>query len=228
MAWGLAPHQIRSLVGCSVGMELRRACCRWRVTSPALSVAEWVHSSTMATFPEAPLKSRTAGFPRSGLKPWPVRGEPSHRQERLKRWYAYIPVGRGLPTASFQSSNGVYCRFYQADHPAGDETAKCPEPLCPTLALPPLGRCAPSPRKALPFRPRSYGLMRPSRAALSSFGFSPRTKSLCRLLPAPAAPGMFPTLSPRIFPAMPDPLPRRSHTVRLPVASRVSSAFPAR
>jgi hypothetical protein len=138
------------------------------------------------------------------------------------------PCRRGLPTASFQPSGGVDCRFYQADHPAGDETAKCPEPLCPTLALPPLGRCAPSPRKALPFRPRSYGLMRPSRAALSSFGFSPRTKSLCRLLPAPAAPGMFPTLSPRIFPAMPDPLPRRSHTVRLPVASRVSSAFPAR
>ena len=67
-----------------------------------------------------------------------------------------------MPTASFQPSGGVDCRFYQADHPAGGETAKCPEPLCPTLALPPLGRCAPSPRKALPFRPRSYGLMRPS------------------------------------------------------------------
>jgi hypothetical protein len=38
-----------------VGIELGRASCKWRVTSPALSVAEWVHSSTMATFPEAPL-----------------------------------------------------------------------------------------------------------------------------------------------------------------------------
>ena len=38
-----------------VGMELGRASCRWRVTSPALSVAGWVHSSTMATIPEAPL-----------------------------------------------------------------------------------------------------------------------------------------------------------------------------
>jgi hypothetical protein len=38
-----------------VGMELGRASCRWRVTSPVLSVAGWVHSSTMATFPEAPL-----------------------------------------------------------------------------------------------------------------------------------------------------------------------------
>jgi hypothetical protein len=39
----------------TVGIELGRASCKWRVTSPALSVAEWVHSSTMATFPEAPL-----------------------------------------------------------------------------------------------------------------------------------------------------------------------------
>jgi hypothetical protein len=31
------------------------------------------------------------------LKPWPVRGEPSHRQERLKRWYAYIPAGVVCP-----------------------------------------------------------------------------------------------------------------------------------
>ena len=38
-----------------VGIELGRADFRWRVTNPALSVAEWVHSSTMATFPEAPL-----------------------------------------------------------------------------------------------------------------------------------------------------------------------------
>ena len=32
------------------------------------------------------------------------------------------------------------CRFYQAGHPTDEETAKCPEPLCPTLVLPPLGR----------------------------------------------------------------------------------------
>ena len=38
-----------------VGIELGRASRRWRVTSPALSVAGWVHNSTIATFPEAPL-----------------------------------------------------------------------------------------------------------------------------------------------------------------------------
>jgi hypothetical protein len=48
-------HVFRVLSGSVVGIELGRADCRWRVTNPALSVAEWVHSSTMATFPEAPL-----------------------------------------------------------------------------------------------------------------------------------------------------------------------------
>jgi len=38
-----------------VGIELRRACCRWRVTSLALSIARWDLISTMATVPEAPL-----------------------------------------------------------------------------------------------------------------------------------------------------------------------------
>jgi hypothetical protein len=39
----------------SVGIELRRAGGRCRVTKPALSIASWVHISTVATFPEAPL-----------------------------------------------------------------------------------------------------------------------------------------------------------------------------
>ena len=38
-----------------VGIELRRASCRWRVTKPALSIASWVLISTMATFSKAPL-----------------------------------------------------------------------------------------------------------------------------------------------------------------------------
>ena len=35
-----------------VGIELRRAGCRWRVTKPALSIASWDLISTMATFAE--------------------------------------------------------------------------------------------------------------------------------------------------------------------------------
>src|SRR5882724_4991056 len=37
-----------------VGIELRRASCRWRVTKPALSIASWVLISTMAYVFEGP------------------------------------------------------------------------------------------------------------------------------------------------------------------------------
>ena len=47
-------------------------------------------------------------------------------------------------------------------------------------------------------------------------------------LPVPAARRTFPTLSPSIFSWMLDPIPRRSHSVPLPVSSAVSSAFPTR
>src|SRR5215469_3526451 len=46
-----------------VGIELRRARCRWKVTFLALSIARWVHISTMATFPEAPYNPGQPVFP---------------------------------------------------------------------------------------------------------------------------------------------------------------------
>jgi hypothetical protein len=54
----------------------------------------------------------------------------------------------------------------------------------------------------------------------------PRSRSLCRLQPAPAAGGTFPTLSLGILPCVPGPLSRRSRGVHLPVSSSTSSAFP--
>ena len=89
-----------------------------------------------------------------------------------------------------------------------------------------MGRRAPPPPRTLLPVPCSYGLMRQTHLALPSFGSSPRSESLCRWLPAPAASGLFPTLSLQIFPQMPGPLPRRSHRVLVPVSSPVSSAFP--
>jgi hypothetical protein len=94
------------------------------------------------------------------------------------------------------------------------------------LALPPSGRRVPPPPRTLLLGLRSYGLMRQSRVALLDFGFWPRSWSLRRLLPAPAATGILPTLSLQICHRMPGPLPRRSHRVHLPVSSSVSSAFP--
>ena len=45
----------RLLAQAPVGIEIGRASFRREVTSLALSIARWVHSSTMAAFPEAPL-----------------------------------------------------------------------------------------------------------------------------------------------------------------------------
>lgn len=50
------------------------------------------------------------------------------------------------------------------------------------------------PRGALPLLHCSYGLTRQSHWTLLSFGVWPRSRSLCRLLPGPAAHGTFPTL----------------------------------
>ena len=64
------------------GRALARAPRRWRVSSPALSVARWVHNSTIGHVSSAPLRCRTSGFPTVRLKaqvplssrlPFPVR-----------------------------------------------------------------------------------------------------------------------------------------------------------
>jgi hypothetical protein len=45
-----------------VGIELRRACCRWRVTSLALSIARWDLISTMPRFRRPPYKAGRPNF----------------------------------------------------------------------------------------------------------------------------------------------------------------------
>ena len=76
--------------------------------------------------------------------------------------------------------------------------------------------------------PRSWLLQTHSSIPLDSplLRPEPRSRSLCRLLPAPAVPGTFPTLSLRILPWVPGPLPRRYRGVHMPVSSSTSSAFP--
>ena len=80
------------------------------------------------------------------------------------------PGVRGLPTASFHLMRRLTAGSVSGRR-ADDETAKCPESLCPMSALPPSERRAPPPRRTLLLRPRSYGLMRQSRLALPSFGY---------------------------------------------------------
>jgi hypothetical protein len=68
-----------------------------------------------------------------------------------------------------------------------------PESLCPMQALPASGRRAPSPPRTLLLSHRSYGLMRRSRYLASTSALA-SLRSLCRLLSAPAANGIFSTL----------------------------------
>jgi hypothetical protein len=94
------------------------------------------------------------------------------------------------------------------------------------LALPSSGRRVPPPPRTLLPVHSSYRLIRQSRVALPYFGLWPRSRSLCRLLPVPAVTGTFPTLSLRIFPQMPEPIPRRFAECICLVLPQHSSAFP--
>ena len=102
-----------------------------------------------------------------------------------------------------------YARFSQAE----------PDPCrrdhrVPRVALPDLGVTAVRetyPVSSEDITPRS--LLLPTHSPIPSgsplLRLPPRSRSLCRLRPAPAASGIFPTLSLRILPQMPEPIPRR-------------------
>src|SRR5215467_7166307 len=67
---------------------------------PLFRLRDGVTVSPWRTFPDAPLKSWTVGFPESSSKPWHILRGPSHGVERFKRWLVYTPATPGLPTAS--------------------------------------------------------------------------------------------------------------------------------
>ena len=139
----------------------------------------------------------------------------------------YAAFGLGLPPASSPGQHLATAPVLSSRPPMlSVETAKCPEPLCPTLVLPRLGRCVPSPPWALPHGPCSYGLMRPSPCLSCPSVYSLVSGVCAGCHSAPAANGMFPMLSPQVFPQMPGPQARRSHRVHLPVSSPMSTAFP--
>ena len=115
----------------------------------------------LATFPEAPLRSRTVGFPESGLasvlhaisqgglpprRETAVLAHPSPRRGGV----CIAPSPRRRPR---ETQRCVWCL------PTVVAT-ECPEPLCPERALPAPGRPREPPGGALPPRRRSYGLMR--------------------------------------------------------------------
>jgi hypothetical protein len=109
------------------------------------------------------------------------------------------------------------------------ETARCPESLCPQPVLPPAGRRVPPPKRTLLLPHRSYGLMRRT----PIYG-SPLLQLLAsceeswQVATSPCCQWVLPDVILKIFPEMLDPVPRRSHRLRLPVSSSVSAAFPTK
>ena len=115
---------------------MRRTNLRWRVTIPALSIARWVHISTIAMFPQAPRVIPDGRFSRVQLATLTFPNEPSLLMPKLKRRLAYTPCTNGLPISS--THNGAY-QLYRLKvlGCAALVPAKCREPLfCPQQVLP--------------------------------------------------------------------------------------------
>ena len=184
-----------------VGIDLERARGRRRVTAPALSVAGRVPSSTVATFPEAPLRSRTVGFPESGSDlGFSPPGLPARAEaEALNRMH---PCTRGLPGGSSTHGGSALPGSVSGRHLNMDRQV----PRAPSPEAGVTGRRAASSAAlgGISSLLRSYGLMRQT-TPLPLHRPWPLTSGLCRLLSAPAAVWPFPTLVHAPFPACLDP-----------------------
>src|SRR5262249_19230054 len=134
---------------------------RRRVSSPALSVAEWVPSSAIATFPQAPLRSRMVGFPESGSdlgdahKTFPMSAE----------FKCSVHMRSATPTVClvgwFTLRGSVYSRLCVREPSWNRQVPRAPLPEKTLYRL--SERCRASPQRALPLFHRSYGLMRQTR-----------------------------------------------------------------
>ena len=177
-------------MGCWDRARARR-CTGGGLPSSPFRYARWVHSSTLATFPEAPDNPGRPNFTRSGLEPWPILHEPSQTPRGL-RADSHTPHDSGLPTASFHLRR----RLIPALCPDIARMTKPPSvqsPFAPGPVLPARGRrsaswaSVTSPSSLL----RAHAPIPPSHLSFSS---SPRSRCLCRLLSAPAASRIFSTL----------------------------------
>src|SRR5262249_33112650 len=133
----------------------------------------------------------------------------------------------GLLTASSLALATVwYARFYQAGPAPVVETAKDTVLPCRTLVLPSAGRHLLPPAETFLPCHRSSEHMCQSRVALPCFGPSPRSRSLCRLLLAPAAIRIFSTLFCESFLGCLVPCPGGPIGCMRLLTSPMSSAFP--
>ena len=121
---------------------------------------------------------------------------------------SHTPHFRGLPIASFHLMRQLIANSVSGCR-AADETTKCPESLCPMSILKlHRGNLPRSPARTFLLGHRSYGLMRQSQVTLPYFGFSLVRGVFAGCYQPLLPPGTFPTLSLRVLPKMPGPLPR--------------------
>jgi hypothetical protein len=162
----------------------------------------------LATFPEAPLRSRTVGFPESGSGLGSARhfsGRAFPHSAKLRCWRTLRPDAVEFATPLRHDAGPAEPSSVSGCLPTVVAT-ECPEPLCPERALPAPGRPRRPPGGALPPRRRSYGLMRQT-IPLPAPRLAPCAQGLCRLSPVPAGRWPFPTLSPRSLRRCSDPYP---------------------
>jgi hypothetical protein len=184
------------------------------------TVPSWV------TFPRAPRFIPDGRISRVRLATLAaVRHGPFPVTPKLKLWPAYAPDVAGLIHDSTPlPENTNWWALRPSPLPVTAPT-KRREPLCPFEVLPLQGCPRRPPRRALPLLRRSYGLM--CRSPNPPFGFaSTIPRGLCRLLPAPAGSGTFPTLSLRVFPWMLGPVSRWLALVRKAVSSQRNIGLP--
>ncbi len=162
----------------------------------------------LATFPEAPLRSRTVGFPESGSGLGSARhfsGRAFPHGAKLRCWRTLRPSAVEFASPLRHDAGPAEPSSVSGCLPTVVAT-ECPEPLCPERALPAPGRPREPPGGALPPRLRSYGLMRQT-IPLPAPRLSPCAPGLCRLSPVPAGRWSFPTLSLRPLCRRSDPYP---------------------
>ena len=162
----------------------------------------------LATFPEAPLRSRTVGFPESGSGLGSARhfsGRAFPHGAKLRCWRTLRPDAVEFASPLRHDVGAAVTQRCVWCVPTLVAT-ECPEPLCPERALPAPGRPRGPPGGALPPRRRSYGLMRQT-IPLPAPPVSRCAPGLCRLSPVPAARWPFPTLSLRPLRRCSDPYP---------------------
>ena len=169
------------------------------------------------TFPQAPLFIPDGRISRVRLATLAtVRNDAFPLPPRLKCQPTYTPGATGLRhrSTSLRTTELVGSVSLSGTH---HDVHQAPRAPLPPSGVTWRGVAHRLPRRALPLFRCSYGLMRQTKP-LPPARF-PLPMGLCRLLPVPAGRWPFPTLSLRVFPWMPGPVPRRLVEMLSPVTS---------